>query len=147
VNLTHIAYKGSGPAMIDLIAGQIHLMFENLSTAVPYVKANRIRALGVTSRGRVASLPDVPSIWEAGVPGYEAVPYYTMSVSSKVPLEIVRKLNADLEAILKSPELTPRWAELGLTPLGGSPEAAAKRNAVETVMYTKVIKAAGIKVD
>ena len=147
VNLTHIAYKGSGPAMIDLIAGQIHLMFENVSTAVPYIKANRIRALGVTSRGRVPSLPDVPSIWEAGVPGYEAVPYYTMSVSSKVPQDIVRKLNADLDAILKSPELTPRWAELGLAPLGGSPEAALKRNAVETATWTKVIKAAGIKAD
>ena len=147
VNLTHIAYKGSGPAMIDLVAGHIHLMFENLSTAVPFIKANRIRALGVTSRNRVSSLPDVPSISEAGVPSYEAVPYYTMSVSSKVPQEIVRKLNADLDAIMKSPELAPRWAEFGLTPLGGSPEAAVKRNTVETVMYTKVIKAAGIKAD
>ena len=147
VNLTHIAYKGSGPAMIDLMAGQVHLMFENVSTAVPYIRANRIRALGVTSRGRVPSLPDVPSIWDAGVPGYEAVPYYTMSISSKVPQEIVRKLNADLDSIMKSAELTPRWAELGLTPLGGSQEAAIKRNAVETVTWTKVIKTAGIKAD
>ena len=147
VNLTHIAYRGSGPAMIDLMAGQIHLMFENVSTAVPFIKANRIRALGVTSRNRVPSLPDVPSIWEAGVPGYEAVPYYTMSVSSKVPQDIVRKLNADLATVLKAPELGPRWAELGLTPLGGSPETAVKRNAAETITWTKVIKTAGIRAD
>src|SRR6185503_3351057 len=146
VNLTHIAYKGSGPAMIDLIAGQIHLMFENVSTAVPFIKAGKIRALGVTSRNRVASLPDVPAIWDT-VPGYEAVPYYTMSVSSKVPTDIVRKLNADLDTVLKAPDLMPRWSELGLVPLGGSPEAAVKRNAAETVTYTKVIKAAGIRAD
>ena len=147
VNLTHIAYKGSGPAMVDLISGQIQCVFENVSTAIPYIKANRIRALGVTSLTRVASLPDLPPIAEAGVPGYVAAPYYTMSVSSKVPPEIVRKLNADLDAIMKSPDLAQRLTDLGLTPLGGSQEAALKRNAAETIMYTKVIRAAGIKAD
>jgi tripartite-type tricarboxylate transporter receptor subunit TctC len=121
-------------------------MFENVSTAVPFIKAGKIRALGVTSRNRVASLPDVPAIWDT-VPGYEAVPYYTMSVSSKVPQDIVRKLNADLDTVLKAPELTPRWSELGLIPLGGSPEAALKRNAIETATWSKVIKAANIRAD
>ena len=84
---------------------------------------------------------------DAGVPGYEAVPYYTISVASKVPRDIVQKLNADLDAVLKLPELAPRWAELGITPLGGSPEAAVKRNAVETETWTRVIRAAGIRAD
>ena len=84
---------------------------------------------------------------ESGVPEYEAVPYYTISVSSKVPAEVVRKLNADLDSVLKQRELTPRWAELGITPLGGSPDAAVKRNSAETETWTKVIKSAGIRAD
>jgi tripartite-type tricarboxylate transporter receptor subunit TctC len=147
VNLTHIPYKGSGPAMTDLIGGQIHLMFENVSTALPHVKAGKIRALGVTSRQRMASLPDVPAIAEAGVPDYEAVPYYTISTGSKVAPDIVRKLNADIDNIVRHPDLAPRWNELGITPLGGTPEAAVKRNTVETETWTKVIKSAGIRAD
>ena len=147
VNLTHIPYKGSGPAMTDLIGGQIQLMFENVPTALPFIKAAKIRALGVTSRQRAPTLPEVPAIAEAGVPGYEAVPYYTISVSSRVPHDVVLKLNADLDTVLKLSELAPRWAELGITPLGGSPEAAVKRNAVETETWTRVIRAAGIRAD
>ena len=147
VNLTHIPYKGSGPAMTDLIGGQIQLMFENVPTALPFIKAAKIRALGVTSRQRAPTLPDVPAIAESGVPGYEAVPYYTISVSAKVPHDIVLKLNTDLETVLKLPELAPRWTELGITPLGGSPDAAVKRNAAETETWTKVIRAAGIRAD
>ncbi len=147
VNLTHIAYKGSGPSMIDLMSGQIEVMVENVATAVPFIKSGRIRALGVTSRQRDPNLPDVPAISEAGVPGFEAVPYYTMSTSSKVPQDIIRKLNADIDALVRHPELASRWHELGITPLGGSPEAAVKRNAVETEKWTKVIKAAAIRAD
>jgi tripartite-type tricarboxylate transporter receptor subunit TctC len=147
VNLTHIPYKGSGPAMTDLIGGQIQLMFENVPTALPFIRAGKIRALGVTSRQRAPTLPAIPAIADSGVPGYEAVPYYTISVSSKVPHDIVLKLNADLDAVLKLPEMAPRWAELGITPLGGAPEAAVKRNAVETETWTRVIKAAGIRAD
>ena len=147
VDLTHVAYKGSGPAMTDLVGGHIQLMFENVPTAAPFIKAGKVRALGVTSRQPVASLPGVPSIAQSGVPEYEAVPYYTMSASSKVTPEIVRKLNADLDTVLKLPELAPRWTELGITILGGPPEAAVKRNAVETETWTRVIKAAGIRAD
>lgn len=147
VNLTHIAYKGSGPAMIDLIGGHIQLMFENVPTAQPYIKSGKIRALGVTSRTPVPSLPGVPAIAQSGVPGYEAVPYYTMSASSKVPPELIRKLNADIDGVIRQPELAPRWTELGITILGGPPEAAIKRNAVETATWAKVIKAAGIRAD
>jgi tripartite-type tricarboxylate transporter receptor subunit TctC len=147
VNLTHVAYKGSGPAMIDLMGGHIQLMFENVPTAAPYIKSGKVRALGVTSRQPVPSLPGVPSIAQSGVPEYEAVPYYTLSVSSKVPQDLVRKLNADLDAVIRHPDLAPRWTELGITVLGGPPEAAVKRNAVETETWLKVIKAAGIRAD
>jgi tripartite-type tricarboxylate transporter receptor subunit TctC len=147
VNLTHVAYKGSGPAMIDLMGGHIQLMFENVPTAAPYIRSGKVRALGVTSRQPVASLPGVPAIAQSGVPEYEAVPYYTLSVSSRVPQDLVRKLNADLDTVIKHPDLAPRWTELGITVLGGPPEAAVKRNAVETETWTKVIKAAGIRAD
>lgn len=147
VNLTHIPYKGSTPAMIDLIGGNIQVMFENVATATPHVKSNKVRALGVTGRQRAPNLPDLAPIAEAGLPEYEAVPYYTLSTSSKVPADIVRKLAADIDAFVKAPNLQQRWSELGITPLGGSSEAAVKRNAVETAKWSKVIKAAGIRVD
>ena len=147
VNLTHIAYKGSSPAMADLLGGQIHVMFENVASAIPHVQSGKVRALGLTGRQRVPTLPDVLPITESGVPGYEAVPYYTISTSSKVPADIVRKLNADLDAVIKAPDVGTRLTESGITPLGGPPEAAVKRNAVETEKWTRVIQAAGIRVD
>jgi tripartite-type tricarboxylate transporter receptor subunit TctC len=133
--------------MTDLIGGQIQVMFENVATGLPYIKANRIRALGVTSLKRMPSLPDVPPISEVGVPGYEAAPWYTISVVSGVPADIVRKLNADIDKVLRMPEVLTRWNELGVTPVGGSPEAAVRKNQFEAERWTKVIKAAGIRAD
>ncbi len=147
VNLTHIAYKGSAPAMVDLIGGNIQVMFENVATATPYVNSGRVRALGVTGRSRAPNLPAIAPIAESGLPDYEAVPYYTLSTSSKVPADFVRKIAADSDAFVKAPDLQKRWSELGITPLGGTAEAAVKRNAVETAKWSRVIKAAGIRVD
>ena len=145
--LTHVPYRGSAPAMTDLIGGQVQLMFENIATGLPYIKAQRVRALGVTSLKRMPSLPELPTIAEAGVPGYEAAPYYTLSVVSGVPADIVRKLNADIDRVLRTPEALTRWTELGITPLGGSPEEAARKNAAEAERWTRVIKAAGIRAE
>jgi tripartite-type tricarboxylate transporter receptor subunit TctC len=147
VNLTHVAYRGSAPAMVDLMGGQIQVIFENIPSAQPYIKSGRIRPLGVTGPTRNAGLPDVPPIAESGVPGYSAVPYYTFSTSAKVPADIVRRLNGDLSEAILHPELASRWAELGVTPLGGTQEAALQRNVVETARWSAVIRAAGIKAD
>ncbi len=147
VNLVHVPYKGSGPAMSDLVGGHIQVMFENVASAVPFIKAGKVRALGVTGRERVAALPDVAPISELGLPKYEAMPYYTISVGSRVRVEIVRRLNAELDTMVRSPDLAARWAELGIIPLGGSPEDAARRNAVEVEKWTAVIRAAGIRAD
>jgi tripartite-type tricarboxylate transporter receptor subunit TctC len=143
--LTHVPYRGSAPAMTDLVSGQVQVMFENIASAHPHIKAGKIRPLAVTSPKRNASLPDLPPIAEVGVPGYDAVPYYTISVASGVPADIVRKLNADLNKVLQQPEVMKRWAELGVAAVGGSVEDAARRNTVETERWTKVIKAAQIK--
>jgi tripartite-type tricarboxylate transporter receptor subunit TctC len=146
VDLAHIPYKGSTPAMTALISGETQLTFENIATALPFVKDNRLRPLGVTSARRNPSLPDVPPVSEVGVPGYESVPWYTISVASGVPDDIVRRLAADLDRIIRSPEAQVRWASIGVTPLGGTAEDAVKRNAVETARWSKVIKAANIRV-
>jgi tripartite-type tricarboxylate transporter receptor subunit TctC len=145
--LTHVPYRGSAPAMTDLIGGQVQLMFENVATGLPYIRTKRIRALGVTSLKRMPSLPEVPPISEAGVPGYEAAPWYTISVASGVPADIVRKLNADIDKVLRLPEVQSRWNELGVTVVGGSTEAAVRKNQFETERWSKVIKAAGIRAE
>lgn len=145
--LTHVPYRGSAPAMTDLIGGQVQVMFENIASGLPYVKAGRIRPLGVTGLRRNPSLPDVPPIAEVGVPGYEAAPYYTISVAAAVPEDIVRKLNADIDKVLRMPEVQTRWSELGVTTIGGSPEDAVRKNLAETQRWSKVIKAAGISAE
>jgi tripartite-type tricarboxylate transporter receptor subunit TctC len=147
VNLTHVPYKGSAPAQADLLGGQIHLMFENLPVAIQQVRAGRIRAIGMTSRQRSLSMPEVPTIAESGLPEYEATAWFTIGAAAKVPADIVRKLNTDIDAWLKAPEMQSKWKDMGVTPLGGSPEAAAKFFASETVKWNRVIKAAGIRGD
>ena len=146
-NLTHIPYKGSAQAMQDLIGGQIELMFENLPTAIEQIKAGRVRALGVTSKARSPSMPDLVTIAEAGVPGYEATAWFTIAAPAKVPADIISKLNADMNAFLKAPEMQSRWVEMGVVPLGGTPADAEKFFVSEREKWSKVIKAAGIRGD
>ena len=146
-DLVHVPYKGSAPAMTDLLGGQVQLMFENIATAHPYIKSGKVRALGVTGRTRNASLPEVPTIAEAGLPGYAAEPWYTVSAPRGLPAEVLRKLNADINAVLRLPELAQRWESLGVTPLGGTLEEAARRNALESERWGQVIKAARIQVE
>ncbi len=147
VNLTHVPYKGSAPAQADLLGGQIHVMFENLPVAIQQVRAGRLRAIGMTSRQRSLSMPDVPTIAESGLPEYEATAWFTIGAGAKVPTEIVRKLNGDIDAWLKAPDMQAKWKDMGVTPLGGSPDAAAKFFASETVKWNRVIKVAGIRGD
>jgi tripartite-type tricarboxylate transporter receptor subunit TctC len=122
-------------------------MFENVVTALPHVQSGKLRALGVTSPERHPRLPDVPTIAESGVRGYASVPWYTVSTASGVPDDIVAKLAADIDAIVRSPEMAPEWEKRGLMPLGGTPEQAARRNAEEAERWTAVIEAANIQVN
>ncbi len=146
-DLVHVPYKGSAPAMTDLLGGQVQLMFENIATALPYIKSGRVNAIAVTGRTRNASLPELPTIAEAGVPGYAAEPWYTVSAPRGLPPELARKLNADLNTVLRAPDLAQRWEALGVTPLGGSLDDAARRNATEAERWKRVIQAARIQVD
>ena len=147
VDYVHVPYRGGAPSMADLLGGQIQLLFESLGTAHPQLKTGRVRALAVTGTRRDPSLPDVPTVAEAGVAGYSSVPWYTISAPSGVPAAIVDKLNAEINAVLKAPDLVERWQSQGVVALGGTPADAVKRNQTETTKWNAVIGAANIKVD
>ena len=145
VDYVHVPYRGGAPAMADLLGGQIDMLFESVGTAHQHIKTGKVRALAVTSLARNPSLPDVPTMEEAGVAGYSSVPWYTVSAARDVPPAIVNKLNAEINAVLKSPELAQRWDALGVLPLGGTPADAVRRNQAETKKWSAVIEAAGLQ--
>lgn len=147
IDYTHVPYRGGAPAMADLLGGQIDILFESLGTAHPHLKSGKVRALAVTGTSRSASLPDVPTVAEAGVAGYSSVPWYTISVASGTPASIVSRLNSEINAVIKAPDLAQRWDGLGIVPLGGNPADAQKRNEIETTKWSAVIKAANIQLD
>jgi tripartite-type tricarboxylate transporter receptor subunit TctC len=147
VDLTHIPYRGSAPALNDLVAGQIQVMVENLPTALPFIQNGNVRALGVTSATRSASLPDVPTIAEAGVPGYEATAWFTIAVASSVPPATVEKLNSDIRKILQQPETIERFKALGAVIVGNSVADARAFFVSETAKWNDVIETAHIKID
>jgi tripartite-type tricarboxylate transporter receptor subunit TctC len=145
IDYVHVPYKGGAPAMADLLAGRVHMLFESVGTAHKHLASGKVRALAVTSTMRNPSLPDVPTVAEAGVPGYASVPWYTVSTAKGVPAAIVAKLNAAFDAAVKSPDLAQRWDKLGVLPLGGTPQEAAARNQLEHARWSAVIEAAGLK--
>jgi tripartite-type tricarboxylate transporter receptor subunit TctC len=146
IKLTHVSYRGTGPAMTDLLGGQIPVLFDNLPGSIQQIKAGRIRALGVTTKERVASIPDVPTIGET-VPGYEVSVWFGISGPKGVPPEIVAKLNAAVNAVLANPKLKERFHDLGGEVMPMSPAEFGKLIADETAKWAKVVKSAGLKVE
>jgi tripartite-type tricarboxylate transporter receptor subunit TctC len=145
IKLTHVAYRGSAPATIDLLGGQIPVMFDNLPGAIQNIKAGKVRALGVTTAKRVSQLPDVPTIAET-VPGYEVSVWYGISGPKGIPTEIVTKLNKAVNAVLANPKLQARFHELGGDVMPMSPAGFGKLVADETAKWAKVVKFAGVSV-
>jgi tripartite-type tricarboxylate transporter receptor subunit TctC len=145
IKLTHVAYRGSAPATIDLLGGQIPVMFDNLPGAIQNIKAGKVRALGVTTAKRVSQLPDVPTIAET-VPGYEVSVWYGISGPKGIPTEIVTKLNKAVNAVLANPKLQARFHELGGDVMPMSPAEFGKLVADETAKWAKVVKFAGVSV-
>jgi len=146
-DIVHVPYKGSGPAMPDLMSGRVHMMFENAPGAVPHIKAGKLRALGQTGLKRSSALPDVPTIAESGVPGYESLSWSGIAVAAGTPKPIVEKLNRDLNAVLAMPDMRQKLAEQGAETIGGPPEAFAKHIAAEREKWSRVIKTANIVVN
>jgi len=146
-DITHVPYRGSAPALNDLVSGQIQLMFENLPTALPFIENGNVRALGVTSATRSASLPSLPTIAEAGVPGYEGTAWFTIAVAGSVPAATVAKLNADIQKVLQQPEVIERFNKLGAVIVGNGAADAKAFIERETAKWNDVIEAAQIKID
>jgi len=147
VSMTHIPYKGSAPAIIDLMGGQVQLMFDNMPTALPHVKAGRLRALAVTSAKRSPAMPDLPTIAEAGVAGYEAESWFGVLAPAGTPSAIVTKLNGEIVRILGLPEIKERLLSQGAEPVGNSPEQFAAHITAEMAKWGNVVKASGAQVD
>ena len=144
--MLHVPYKGAGPALTDLIAGQVHVIFDNLPSSSPFIKAGRIRALAVTSAQRDPSLPDVPTVGET-VPGYEATAWFGLGMPRGTPREAIEKVNAEVNRALADPKMRERFAELGGTPLAGTPEDFGNVIRSETEKWSKVVISSGAKVD
>ena len=145
ISLLHIPYKGTSPAIVDLIAGQTAIMAPSMISALPHVRVGRLRALGVTSAHRVTGAPDIPAIAEAGLPGYEAVQWIGLLAPSGTPREIVARLHKETIAVLRTPESAKRLASEGAEVVAGSPEEFAALIKLEIVKWGKVAKAAGIR--
>ena len=143
-SISHVAYKGGGPAMTDLLAGQVQAVFATTPTAIPHIKAGKLRALGVTSSKRVAALAEVPTIAEAGVPGYEASNWYTLNAPAKTPREILAKLHKDFVAALAHPEVIAALANQGMEPAPSTPEELSAHMRAEREKWARVIRDAGI---
>jgi tripartite-type tricarboxylate transporter receptor subunit TctC len=146
VDMVHVPYRGGGPALTDLLGGQVQVMFVTTVSSIGYIKADKLRALAVTTATRLEALPDIPTVGEF-VPGYEASNWYGVGAPRNTPLEIIDKLNKEINAALDDPKMKAHLADLGGTVLAGSPTDFGKMIAEETEKWGKVIRALNIKAD
>jgi tripartite-type tricarboxylate transporter receptor subunit TctC len=146
VNMVHVPYRGAAPAVMDLIAGQVHVVFDNLPGSIQHIRAGKLRALAMTTTQRSEALPDVPVVADF-VPGYEASAWFGMGVPKGTPAEIVIKLNSEVNAALADPKLKARLADLGGMLIPGTPADFGKLLAEETEKWAKVVKFSGAKPD
>jgi tripartite-type tricarboxylate transporter receptor subunit TctC len=147
VSLLHIPYRGAAPAMTDLLAGQVQVMFATAATAMANMKTGRIKPLMVATPQRIAALPDVPTAREAGFPGFEVASTYAVLAPAGTPPAVVRRLNQEIAKIMQVPEVRQRFQTLGIEAMASTPEEAGVRVNAELVKWGQVIKAANIKAD
>jgi tripartite-type tricarboxylate transporter receptor subunit TctC len=147
IEMTHIPYKGASPAIADVVAGNAQVFIGNLPPVLPQVKAGKLRALGVTTLARSAELPDVPTIAEAGLPGYETVAWFGVFAPAATPPAVLARLNAEINRIVATPEFRETLTRLGTVPAPGTPEAFAARIAADVAKWKRVVTAGNIKID
>jgi tripartite-type tricarboxylate transporter receptor subunit TctC len=147
VKMTHVPYKGTAAALIDVMAGQIQLTFDTLPSAMPYVKGNKLKAIAVTSAKRTRSLSDLPTVSEAGVPGYEVTSWYGALAPAGTPPDVVKKLNADFVRTIRIPEVSEKMIEAGADPVANTPEQFAGFIRSELKKWAKVVQDSGARVD
>jgi len=144
VDILHVPYKGSSQAITDLMGGQVTMLFDNAPSSIPFVEQGKLRALAVTSTKRLPNLPDVPTLDEAGVKGYESLSWSGIMAPAGTPKRVIDKLNAAIEKILHDPDVKQRFASLGVEPVGGPPEAFSRHIRAESEKWARVVKTANI---
>ena len=144
VDILHVPYKGSSQAITDLMGGQVTMLFDNAPSSIPFVEQGKLRALAVTSTKRLPNLPDVPTLDEAGVKGYESLSWSGIMAPAGTPKRVIDKLNAAIEKILRDPDVKQRFASLGVEPVGGPPEAFSRHIRAESEKWARVVKTANI---
>lgn len=147
IAITHVPYKGTGPALADLLAGQVQIFFSTLPSAIPYVRAGKVRALAVTGSTRVAALPQVPTAAEAGIPGFEVALHYGILAPAKTPAAVVGRLNEALYDTLRDPPLVERLDSMGIVPLTSTPTAFARDIASEQAKWGEMVRLSGAHVE
>jgi tripartite-type tricarboxylate transporter receptor subunit TctC len=147
VNMVHVPYRGGGPALVDVLGGQVQINFANILSSLPHVKGGRLRGLAVTSAKRSSAITELPTVTESGLPGYEVVQWNGVLAPARVPAAIVARLNSEIERMLALPEMKSRLAADGADAAGGPPEKFAAFIRSDIDKWTKVIKAANVQVD
>ena len=147
IDLVHVPYKGSAPALNDLIAGQVSLMFDLVLTAAPHIKSGAVRGLAVTGAKRSAVLPELPTVAETGLPGYEVSAWFGIFAPAGLPQPVAKRLNAEFVKVMREPDLKQRLASLGADPLTSTPEEFSSYLRSEIDKWAKVVKTSGMKVD
>ena len=147
IDLVHVPYKGAGPALIDLIGGQVQVMCTSPLPAMPHVKSGKLKALGMTSRTRSRAAPEVPTVAEQGLPGFESSLWYALMGPAATPQSVIRRVHAETVKILKSPELAEQLLSQGAEPVGSSPQELSRFTKSEIDRWTRVITQANIRAD
>ncbi|MGH9785991.1 MAG: tripartite tricarboxylate transporter substrate-binding protein, partial [Terriglobia bacterium] len=145
IEMTHVPYKGTSLAMIDLLSGHVDLIFDSLSTALPPVKARRLRALAVTGTRRLELMPELPTVSEAGVPNFEVSAWVGILAPAQTPRDVIVRLNSELNKVLQMPDIRKTWADQGAEVGGGSPERLAAHVRSELAKWGKVVREANIR--
>ena len=147
INMIHVPYKGSAPALTDIVAGQVSVMFDNLPSCLPFIKSGRLKALAVSSTARSRALPELPTVAESGVPGFDVTVWFAVLAPAATPRDIVNRLNGEIIKAIKTPDMRERLAQQGAEPVGNTSDEFAAVIKRDLAKWAKVVKDAGIKLD
>ena len=145
--LLHIPYKGSGPLTTDLLGGQVTMSFDTITPALPHIKAGKLRALAVSTARRSSALPDVPTLEEAGLKGFDIGTWFGVLAPAGTPRDVLQRLSSEMQKIIQSPEFKKRMEEIGAEPIGNTPEQMARQIKDETEKFAKLVKEAKVTID
>jgi tripartite-type tricarboxylate transporter receptor subunit TctC len=147
LDIIHVPYRGSGPALTDLLGGQVQMMFDNIPSAISHIRSGKLRALATTGPVRSVTLPELPTMIEAGLPGYESTAWFGLAMPAGTPKEIIVRMNAEGQKAAKAPDFVKRMSDLGYEIVGGTPEQMASMIQDEIKRWGPIVKASGAKVD